>query len=170
MRFNKANCRIDFSTFFLFLTSRFLFKMNRGIILETIITYAAIRKINLLRKIARHMYTHMHRWIEPENNFLSNVFSSRVGKNPWRRARNLCFRWSDSVIQEKQINSNCFLHNFCTIRSSLLITLELLSGSKWWVSDFFILIYRFIYEKIKYISEKRRTHEVSEIKYWLFWI
>lgn len=61
MRFNKANCRIDFSTFFLFLTSRFLFKMNRGIILETIITYAAIRKINLLRKIARHMYTHMHR-------------------------------------------------------------------------------------------------------------
>lgn len=56
MRFNKANCRIDFSTFFLFLTSRFLFKMNRGIIiLETIITYAAIRKINLLRKIARHM-------------------------------------------------------------------------------------------------------------------
>ena len=62
MRFNKANCRIDFSTFFLFLTSRFLFKMNRGIIiLETIITYAAIRKINLLRKIARYTYTHMHR-------------------------------------------------------------------------------------------------------------
>lgn len=72
--------------YLLFIPSRFLFKTRAIIILEaTIITYAAIKKINLLCKIKHqsHADTHTHRPdkssnVQPENNFLSNVFSSRV--------------------------------------------------------------------------------------------